>query len=300
MNKKINAMFLILVFAFSLIPISASAGNGNSDSTSNIRNYTKIKSDSTGLGNAWNNAKTEWNRIKTSSGTGNKFGAETDDNTRLEKYKEFLSLTIDRIINRLDLLSFWVEEKIEDKALAEDLLNKIEGHRDGFKDLKESVENAQSIDELKELAKKIKEKWVDANHDIRRAIGHILGTRYGGMIERLELVSDKLHAKIDALDQNNKLVSQMQDLLSTIDEKIVLAKDEYKKYNEQFMSSTSNGSDDNIIQSREHLRNVHRYLKEIHDLLKELIKLYRDYQNLLTPETNSKPLYLDMEEDNAN
>ncbi|MFH1376571.1 MAG: hypothetical protein ABIH25_02950 [Candidatus Woesearchaeota archaeon] len=299
MMKKLMALLLLGIFALSMVPINVAAFQTNSNENGGVwneykvnkENYSKLKEDSRNLATNWGKAKSAWTGLKVSSESNFRNELSTDSETSLESYKEYLGLTIDRVVNKLKMLGYWVDRVIDDEQVEENYLNIINEEIQKLENLREKVDGAESMDDLKVIAKKIKEIWSDTNSYIKKMVGHILGIKLDDVLDRLEKLSDRLHGKVDALDQNNKLVGEMQDLLNDFDEKLDLANKEYEQFRENYITISS--KDSNVLEAREHLRKAHEYLKEAHKILKEFLELYREYQGNVSPEVSSKPLYLE-------
>jgi len=297
--KKLMALLLLGIFALSMVPINVAAFQTNSNENGGVwneykvnkENYSKLKEDSRNLATNWGKAKSAWTGLKVSSESNFRNELSTDSETSLESYKEYLGLTIDRVVNKLKMLGYWVDRVIDDEQVEENYLNIINEEIQKLENLREKVDGAESMDDLKVIAKKIKEIWSDTNSYIKKMVGHILGIKLDDVLDRLEKLSDRLHGKVDALDQNNKLVGEMQDLLNDFDEKLDLANKEYEQFRENYITISS--KDSNVLEAREHLRKAHEYLKEAHKILKEFLELYREYQGNVSPEVSSKPLYLE-------
>ena len=293
------ALLLLGIFALSMVPINVAAFQTNSNENGGVwneykvnkENYSKLKEDSRNLATNWGKAKSAWTGLKVSSESNFRNELSTDSETSLESYKEYLGLTIDRVVNKLKMLGYWVDRVIDDEQVEENYLNIINEEIQKLENLREKVDGAESMDDLKVIAKKIKEIWSDTNSYIKKMVGHILGIKLDDVLDRLEKLSDRLHGKVDALDQNNKLVGEMQDLLNDFDEKLDLANKEYEQFRENYITISS--KDSNVLEAREHLRKAHEYLKEAHKILKEFLELYREYQGNVSPEVSSKPLYLE-------
>ena len=304
MIKKTMAMLLLGIFVLGMIPINTGAFQTNSNANIGIINppikggqyseiYSDLKASSTNLENRWTITKQELNReMQTSSRDIRGKKPDTDSTATLEKYKEFLELTIDRVINRLQRLGYWVERVVEDEKVRENFLNIIDEEINELESMKKEIRGAQSMDELRGKAKEIREKWSETNTYVKRMVGFMLGIRLDNILDELSSLSDRLHSKVDGLDQNNKLVGKMQNLLDDFDEKIGLANEEYNNY---MTGNTLTVSSDysNEIKARNTLNKVHEYLREAHDILKEFLKLYREYLLETSPETSSKPINLE-------
>lgn len=286
---------LVGIFALSMVPLStnASSGNFNAETVKDMpqlikgsNNYGELKETYRNQEQNWDEARNQWVKIK---GKASKFGSLSGEDTTdvIDKLKEFLTLTTDRVIIKLQLLSHWVDRVIEDEEVKEKLLAEIEQEINSFEDLKTSVENAKTVEELREISQKIKNKWLETKYKIKRIGAEITSHRIEKMIEKFESLSDRLHSKIDGLDQNNKLVGQMQDLLMDFDEEVTSARKNYEQFLGIYEEEAT--SIDDLTTAREYLKSINRDLRDAHKIVKDVIKLYREYIGNIAPE-NEKPV----------
>jgi uncharacterized protein YoxC len=274
-----------------------------------IGKYQEIKSNSQDLTREWVTVRNEWMAVKSkadldgTSGTGGgnqPVGGTGGGNQPvdmgskeiIEKFREFLELTIDRINVRLELLAYWVDRVVKDEEKKEELLDLIDKRIAKFEELRSSIEEATTMNELRDLGKEIRQEWIKTKNYIRRTVAIILSHRINAVLDRLEKVSERLHEKIDSLDQSSREVEDMQTLLEQFDEHIKLAREEYDKYRE-IQEEMEAGDINSIEQSREYLRNAREHIKEALKVLRELIKSYREYNR--AQEVPNKPLYLDLD-----
>jgi uncharacterized protein YoxC len=274
--KKIMALMIVGIFLISIIPVSASSSLSEKDKKI-VEEYNQLKKEHNTVKEQWKKARSKYVGAKQSY---KKFGQLTIDeqNDKFGIAQDFLLKTLDRMDGHLRLLQKWAERVIEDEELQNEVIIELEEYSTQINIFKDEVESTENIKELRKVGKEIKNYWKSTREKLKRIVGIILSERTNNVIKRAERLSGKLHEKIDALDQNNKEVSEMQDLLNDLDEKIKLAKEDYEKAKELYQQIQSLQDADQLFkQIKEYLEHAHKYLKESHKKLRELVKLYRQH-----------------------
>ena len=279
--KKTIAILLVGIFMFSMIPLTtADPATSNRQITKAqgkqmIQAYNVIKNQYQNTKQEWETARNSYMAIKPTL-TNNQ--ASLDSTEHVNIVKNFLTKTLERMERHLEIIESWLIRSVTDKVLYEDLIKEINGYKEQINEYKEDVSNANTIQELREISSEIKEFWKDVREKLKKHTAIILIEKVNDAIERTEALSERLHKKIDSLDQNNKQVSEMQDVLSEMDENIKLAKGKYNDALDIFNKNQNAASLTGDLQSiKELLDDAKEYLRDAHKNLVELVKLYREF-----------------------
>ncbi len=279
--KKTIAILLVGIFMFGMIPLTTAEPSTSSRSITKAQNKELIQAYNV-IKNKYQNTKTEWEAARNSymaikpTLTNNQASLTSANHVNI--VKNFLIKTLERMERHLEIIESWLVRSVTDKVVYEDLIEEINGYKEQLKEYKEKVENADNIVELRELSSEIKEFWKDVREKLRVHTAIILIEKVNDAIERTEALSERLHKKIDSLDQNNKQVSKMQDILSEMDGNIKLAKGKYNDALDIFNKNQNAASLTGDLESIKNLLNeAKEHLRDAHKNLLELIKLYREY-----------------------
>jgi len=274
--KKAIALMIVGIFLISMVPVSATPSL-NEKNKRVVREYNQLKQEYNTVKEEWSKARSEYIKAKQSY---KRFGQLTpeEQEDKFEIAQNFLLKTLDRMNRHLGLLQKWAERVIQDEELQNEVITELDEYSTQIKLFKEKVNSANNIEDLKKTGKEIKEYWKSTRGKLKRVIGIILSERTNNVIQRAERLTEKLHEKVDVLDQNNKQVGEMQDLLTDLDEKIKLAKEDYEKAKELYQQIQSlQDANQTLKQIKDYLQNANKYLKESHKTLKDLVKLYREH-----------------------
>jgi hypothetical protein len=279
--KKTIAILLVGIFMISMIPLTTAGPTTSNRQISKAQNEQLVQAYNV-IKNKYQNTKTEWNNARNSymaikpTLTNNVNSLDSAEHVSI--VKNFLTKTLERMENHIEILESWLNRVITDKEEYLELTGELDGYKEQITEYKEEVENANTIQELREISSEIKEFWKDVREKLNKHVGIVLIEKVNEVIKRTEASTEKLQEKIDSLDQNNKQVSEMQDLLNGIDEDIKLAKEKYNDALDIYTQEQSATSlKETLKEIKELLSEAKKHLRDAHKGILDVVKLYRQY-----------------------
>ena len=226
---------------------------------------------------AFNEAFTGYKNARDSYSTAKKELDSTKSKTRqrlLEKAKTFMLHADRSAIKYLDVLTVRVEQVNgipEDKRSA--MLAEINKDSDWLLKTQTDIEEAKSIDELRDIAKRFREHWRNYRGVSKRMAGLILHEKLGVMIVRAEGASSKVSEMVVTLKSQGKDTRELEGLLSDFNEHIDIAKKINEDARPYFESIPMAGETSSSFQEGMKLiRDAHLELKEAHSVLSDISK----------------------------
>lgn len=280
------ALLLIGLFVLSTVPITTAEQSVEQRNQKVIQEYNILKQEYKQITNEWKNSKTDYLQTKKKLQRFNQLTPEEQE-IHFEKAQEFMTRTLDRMEKHLEILQKWSERVIQDDSQQQEIIEDLGTHIKNLNEFKVKVSEAITIQELRSVGNEINDYWKNSRADIKRVTGTILATKVNNIILRAETLSEKLHIKINSLDQSHEEVQEMQTLLKEFDTKIVLARENYEHAKGAYTQIRSLSEVDELFnQTKGFLKDADKYLKESHKILKKLVRLYRINQGNF-PEINS-------------
>ena len=202
-----------------------------------------------------------------------------EQDIHFEEAQDFMLKTLERMENYLKILQKWSERVVKTTTEQDSVSSDIDNYLTEIDMFKEKVNGAETVEDLKYVGKEIKSFWKETRIKLKKIVGTILSEKVNNTILRAGRLSVRLHDKIDALNQDDNEVKEMQILISDFDEKVTLAKEKYEKARNSY-SEIQSLSDANKIfgEANKFLREADKYLKNAHKDLRSLVKLYRSYK----------------------
>lgn len=220
-TSSILTMLIVFCFAFSTSFVFAkdgeddNSGSGSStqqnDDDSNDDNGVDANDtdDDSGLDDAKKEWETQQGEIKTKK---DKLTTEGKKKS-FESAQKVVTKIIENSVEKLNKLKSKVnktgleaDKKAELIALIDEQIATI----NGFKD---DVQNATTKEELKAIAKQVKETLSETKDIVKNVISDVLESKIAELIEKLEKISEKLSGKIDELKAKNVDVTELEALL---------------------------------------------------------------------------------------
>jgi len=269
---KIKLMALAILFVFAMMPFAV-AQTLQERNRMAIEQYKTAKANYMQMKEKYENAREDFMKVRL---RWRQFKNANESPELMAKAKEFLTKAIDRGVAHIELVERWVdkinisdEEKSELKANLEESKAKLEG-------LKDDVEAATTKQEIEDIAKQIREAWMDIRKDVKRIVGIGLNMRIKHILNRMELLSGRLNDRIEKLKEQGADTSNLESLLAEFNSNLNLANENYEKAKEKFNEAKSAKEVDNIVrEGNQFVREAHKYLKEAHATLVKIVKELR-------------------------
>ena len=194
----------------------------------------------------------------------------------------YLLKSINLLIFQLEKIKIKVKENehISDEEEAK-IIADIDAQISDLNSFKAEVEAATTKEQIKELAKRLRERW----HELReiKLLLHaerVMVARVEGLVKRTEVLEKKLD-KILARANESNISTDLSSDMELFSQKITLAEDKYKqaqaKLSEAFNLSLTNETanieriKELISEARELRKEAHQALKQAHDVLKIIV-----------------------------
>lgn len=198
---------------------------------------------------------------------------DSDREVSEDRAKEFVKKSIQHLLGRLERMKNWVEGKDrisdEDKAaIIADLDADI-----AWLTEKLSAVDGMSHEEVKALAKEIRDFWKDHKRRIKRISGHMHAARFSHLLDKAEHFSTRVGSKIGEMKDAGQEVGELEEMLreynALVDEAVALWEQAKAKYEE----IRSGGDAETLFkEANELLRQAHQKLKEAHMKLREIVR----------------------------
>lgn len=194
---------------------------------------------------------------------------------RLERAKAFLTKSIDYMISHIQLLSDRIsdQESISDEDKA-DILEELDNNVNYLEELKSDVESAETMSDLREISRSIKEKWMESRAAIKKYTGLLLVAKMENIVGKFEQLLDKLNDKADALEEKGYDVTEIREALDNAEQHIASARAEYELAKESFMSIHDIKDADKLF--REGHRHIRKARMELVDAIHEIRSAFKN------------------------
>lgn len=271
--NKIMIMVFVGLFLFGSMQVEASL---NDKDQRLMGEYDSLRGEYKLVKEEWSNAKEEYISAKKQYKR-DKLSVDEQE----EKFgiaKNFVSKTLERIDAHINILANWAERVIQDEELQNEVISELNGYLLEIDEFQLEVESAKDIHQLREISKDVREYWGSTRVELKKYVGIILTERTNNVISRAERLSERLHFKIDTLNQDNDQVMEMQNLLSDFDSKIKFAKEDYSNAKAVYSRMDNLQDFDKLLREiKDYLSDSKKYLRESHKSLRELVKIYRSF-----------------------
>ena len=277
--KKIFAMLLIGMFVLSSVPFaSAENQSWRAEEQRVVQEYNQLKQQYNTVKDEWKDSKAKYLVAKQKLKRFKQLTPE-EQVIHFEEAQDFMIKTLGRMENYLKILQKWSERVVKTTTEQDSVSSDIDNYLAEINMFKEKVEGAKTVEDLKYIGKEIKTFWKETRAKLKKIVGTILSEKVNKTILSAGRLSVRLHDKIDALDQKDKTVKEMQNLILNFDDKVTLAKEKYEKAKNSYSEiQTLSGANKIFGEANKFLREADRYLKDAHKDLRKLVKLYRSYK----------------------
>ena len=269
----------------SAFPVSAFEGStGQAIKNINkqaIERYNQVKERYNVAAREWNGASDDFKEVREKIKRYDNLNSD-DQERVMERTREFLDKTIERMELHLEIMKSWAERIDITEERRELILEDIEEKKSELEDYKSRIESSEDLDSLRDLAKEIRDAWKGFNPDAKRISGELLTAKVGDIIEDSEELSISLQEKLEDLDQSAEEVIQMQELLDDFNTNLDLAKEQYGLAQSAYEGIEDVADADQLFkETKEFVFAARDYLKEAHKSLRELVITYREYTGVV-------------------
>ncbi len=221
--KKIMAILALVIMMLSVLP-SALGQDANADNE-DLKTQLQIKAKKDAFVRAMQskedaraqikaklaNARDEWRETKNTD----------DEQAKFKKAKAFMLSLIDKLEANFEhlLAKFEANGKLESNSAV-----KIKERLEMLSEVREQVEAAVTMDELKIAAKKLKQEWAHSRVESKMHIAKLATAKLEKALTAVERIAFRLDAKVDSLKEAGKETEDLESAMKTAFEKIESAK----------------------------------------------------------------------------
>lgn len=257
---------ILAVFILSLFSGTVSAQNPLSEK------YEKTKEQFLMEKEKYENTKKNFEESKDIFEKANKQLKDRKDNKSLDelklKGKDYILRSIDRVESHLKLLKDRVENSENKGNLPYDAIKLIDYHISQLEELKTRVQQANTIQELRDEHKELKDIVARINLETRYSMGIVLNHRINNFITKADNVSLRLENAINDLKANGSDTKKLEENLADFKNELKKAKDSHNKTLELFSEHKGFASDGNVTNEKD----AKVFLKDANDLQRKTIK----------------------------
>ncbi|MAG91475.1 hypothetical protein CMO83_02265 [Candidatus Woesearchaeota archaeon] len=206
-----------------------------------------------------------------------------DEEGALEHAKAYLLRAADSLINHLEKIKAKIEENENiDEEKAKMIVERINIQIDEINQIKADIEAATTKEEIKEAARKLRNKWKNLKHLIRLYSHRVLAARVEGLVHRGQVLEKKLEHVLAKADEKSIDVD-VSDLVDQFSAKIDEAKETYRKAHDLLSEALELRASDAdrekikalVDEAKDLLKQARDAIKEAHDILKDIVKIIR-------------------------
>jgi hypothetical protein len=203
-----------------------------------------------------------------------------DEKASLEHAKNYLLRTADALIKHLEKIKAKVQES---ENIADDTEAKIVAEIDAqiaeINAIKADAQAATTKEQIKEAAKKLREKWNKLKHLVRLYAERVVSARVEGLVNRGIVLEKKLDNVLAKAKEKNITVDVSAEM-SQFSEKIALSKDKYTQAQAKLSAvlelKAGNATNEQVKAAADEakalLKEARDAVKEAHDILKTIVQ----------------------------
>jgi len=188
------------------------------------------------------------------------------------KAREYILKAIDHTEAQLQVMKNRLDNSENRGITASDAANIIDDHTAQLEDLKVKVNNATTIQEIRDIHKELAGIVAKINLETRYFIGIVLNQRIENFIDRADNVSAKVDDAIDKLETQGKDTTKLNSEAADFKNKLEEAKDIQAKTIALF-TTHSGFADDGTVTNEKDARD---FLKQANELQRENIKKLKE------------------------
>jgi hypothetical protein len=184
----------------------------------------------------------------------------------LEKGKTAMLAGLDVAIKHLTFLKARIKGADTEDSNA--IINELDSYINWLESQKPVVETATTAQQLREVGKTVRDKWIEIRRTVKGLIGQFLNARIKRVLTKLESVRDRVKVHVDKI-RNENLVAMLAD----VNQKLNLAREKYEAAKDTF-KDIKDERDANALfkKGKNFIREAAKYARETRTKLKEIIK----------------------------
>ena len=221
-------------------------------------------------------AKRHFEEVKASIKDAKEDLMDASDEEKAKKANNYLGHVLDAIEKHLNKVLAKVEEnEYLTEAQVSELTSAINERLEKVSGLRSGLESATTRDEIKALAKDVRELLKDVKDHTKVASGKAFSHRMGGVIVQSEHLQAKLEKVLERMTENGLDTSSAESLISEFGSLIDSAKVRFEAAIAKFKEAESLTGDDRaevIKQAQSSMREAQADLKEARAKLKEITR----------------------------
>jgi hypothetical protein len=176
-----------------------------------------------------------------------------------------------------------IREKIENSSVEYDekelLIDEINGHITDVSAVIEQIENAKTVEELREAAKDLKVQWLEAKVSLKKTLALKWIFIMEKMTENAERIAQKVEELIEEYRMQGKDTTPLERWLEKFNEDRLKAEEKLAMAKERVMNIETNIEANRfLIRESEALKHAAMYMKESQFKLRKIIKLLNNYE----------------------
>ncbi len=257
---------ILVVFILSLFSGTVTAQNTMTEK------YEKTKEQFLMEKEKYENTKKKFEEAKDTFEKASKQLRDRKDNKSVEdlklKGKDYILRSIERAESHLEVLKDRLESSENKGNLPFDAIKLIDSHISQLEALKTRVQQANTIQELRDAHKELKDIVNRINLETRYSMGIILNHRIDNFITKSDNVTVRLENAIEELKAQGNDTKKLEDDLADFKNEMKKAKESQNKTLEFFADHKGFASDGNVTDERD----AKAFLKEANDLQRQTIK----------------------------
>lgn len=286
MIKKRFILISVIIFMIT-IAFSAKAVSLQSGEESNKR-FQEAKQNYLNQTNEYKNAKQLYIEIKTRfQDAGEEQQGQLREQLR-ERSKNFLENSVSAMIKYLEAMRNKVSNAnniFEDDRQI--ILADIDKEISWLGIKKSEIKNATD-EQLKQIKETVLQRWINIRVAANKITGQIIAARIRYVIEKAELMADKLEVKINEFKQSGKDVASLEALMVSFEDKIKLSKLSYEQAKAKFQAiSGKEGAGDLLRQGHKLLKDARQYLNQAYKDLRQIVVKIKQLENSQTKQKNA-------------
>lgn len=208
------------------------------------------------------------------------FVKDKDTDRGIEAAKAYLDRAIDVAITDIEILKKRVQQSDDlEQSVVDAVIEKLDEHIAELDALKEKVNAATTKEELKALAKELREKWNKAKHRLAHANKALVHAKIGEIVTRSKYLEAKLDRILDHMEEAGKDTTEVDELIDTFSTHVAAAQQHFKDAKNLVILAIVNADDNKTRSEIERLtRLAHEELIASHEVLKEIVRVLREQE----------------------